>query len=127
MLLSQTTSNNNNNDLDKKVEDCRRKLFKCPSWLLDSWCHWLLLESQLCNLANALYDRFEQLGGMEYLEESVTYFRQLQRFNRCPIRDDYRSAYLNGLAYAIHTRFEQLGGMEDLEEAITCHRQALAL
>ena len=45
--------------------------FFCPSWLLDSWWHWLLLESRLYNLANALYERFQQLGGIEYLEELV--------------------------------------------------------
>ena len=91
MLLLQTTSHNNINDLDKKVEDCRQKLFRCPSWLLDSWCHWLLLGSKLNNLASALYDRFEQLGGIEYLEESITYYRQLERFDRFPIGDNRRT------------------------------------
>jgi hypothetical protein len=127
VLLSQTRSNNNNQNPDEKVEDCRRKLFQCPSWLLDSWWHWLLLESRLYNLSNALYDRFQQLGGIEYLEESIAYYRQLEWFNRCPIGDRNRSTSLNRLGNALTTRFEQLGGIEDLEEAITCHRQALAL
>ena len=87
----------------------------------------MLLRSELYDLAEALDDRFKQLGGIEYLDESITYRRQLERFNRCPIGDDKRSSYLNDLAYALHDRFMQLGGLEDLEEAITYHRQALAL
>ena len=98
------TSNNINENLDKKVEDCRRNLLECPSWRLDSRC--LLLDDLSC----ALYHRFQQLGGIEYLEESINCWRQ--GFNLCPIQDLNRS--------------EQLG---DSEEAITgtCHRQAVAL
>ena len=112
-------SNNNNKKLDKKVQDCRRELLECPSWLLESRCQ--LLD----DLSIALYDRFQQLGGIEYLEESITYYRQ--RFNLCPTGDPNRPASLNYLATAVFTRFEQLGRIEDLEEAITCHRQAFAL
>ena len=57
---------NNNENLDKKVEDCRPKLLESPSRRLDSRCRLLY------NLSKALYDRFEQLGGIEYLEESIT-------------------------------------------------------
>ena len=106
MLLSQTRSNNNP---DEKVENCRRKLFDCPSWLLDSWWHWLLLMSRLYDLSDALYDRFMQLGGIEYLEESISYYRQLERFNRCPIGDRNRSITLNQLGNALIARFMHLG------------------
>ena len=115
----QTISNNNNKNHDKKIEDCRRKLLKCPSWRLNSRCR------LLNDLSNALYHRFEQQGGIEYLEESITYFRQ--GLNLCPIWDPKRSVFLNNFATAMTTRFEQLGRMDDLEEAITCHRQSLAL
>ena len=112
-------SNNNNENFDKKVEDCRQKLLECPSERLDSRC-------QLLNdLSYALYNRFQQLGGEEYLEESITYYRQ--RLNLCPIGDPNHSASLNNLGCAVTTRFQHLGRIEDLEEAITCHRQALTL
>ena len=75
VLLSQTTSDGSDINLDKKVEDCRQKVFECPLWLLDSWCHWLLLGSQLRDLSDALYDRFERQGGIEYIEESITHYR----------------------------------------------------
>ena len=111
----------NNENLEKEVDNCRRKLLECPSWRLDSRCQ--LLD----DLSNALYDRFEQLGGIDYLlvEESITCSRQ--GLNLCPIDDPNRSDFLNNFASAMTTRFKQLGRMEDLEEAITCHRQMLAL
>ena len=77
------------------------------------------------DLSDALYDRFRQLGGIEYLEESITYYRQ--GFHLCTIGDPNCSASLNNLADALLTRFKQLGKKEDLEEAITCHHEALAL
>ena len=117
MLLSQMSNNN----LDKVVEDCRRELLECPSSPPDYRRLRLLLD----NLSNALYDRFRQLGGIAYLEESIAYYHQT--FDLCPIGHPDRSSSLNNLATAVSTRFEQLGGMEDLEEGITCHRQALAL
>ena len=119
VLLPQTMSNNNNENFDKKVDDCRRELLECPSWSLDSRCQ--LLE----DLSKALYDRFLRLGGIEYLEESITCCRQ--RLNLCPIGDPNRTVFLNNFAITVWTRFEQLGGMEDLDEAISCHRQVLAL
>ena len=81
----------------------------------------------LIDLSNALYHRFEEIGGIEYLEESITCFRE--GLNLCPIGNPNRSYCLNNFATAILTRFhwQQLGRMEDLEEAITSHRQALAL
>ena len=36
-------------------------------------------------------------------EESITHYRQLERFNRCTIGDHNRSAYLNNLASAMIT------------------------
>ena len=119
--LSQTMSNNNlnNENLIKKIEDCRRKLLECPSSRLDSHCQ--LLD----DLSNALYHRFQQLGGIEYLEESITCWRQ--SLNLCAIGDPNHSVLLNNFASALTTRYQQLGRMVDLEEAITCLRQAIAL
>ena len=65
------------------------------------------------------------LGGIQYLEESISCWRQ--SLNLCPIEDPIHSFLLNNFAAAVSTRFDQLGRMEDLEEAITCHRQALVL
>ena len=84
-----------------------------------------MLFRSLNDLSNALCDRFEQLGGIQYLEESITCSRQ--SLNLCPIGDPNRSVFLNNFAIAITKRFQQLGRMEDLEEAIICHRQALTL
>ena len=113
--LLQTKSNNNEN-LDKKVDDCRRKLLKCPSWRLFSRCQLLHY------LSDAFYDRFKQLGRMEDLEEAIRCQRQA-----LALRPPDRSMSLNILAFFLRTRFKHLGRMEDLEEAITCDRQALAL
>ena len=109
----------NNENLDKKVDDCRRKLLECPSMLIDS------RRQMLDDLSNALYHCFQQLGGIEYLDESITLRRQ--SLNLCPIGDPNRSVILNNFAAAMTDRFKQLGRTEDLEEAIACCRQALAL
>ena len=69
-------------------------------------------------LFQPLYNRFKQLGGIEYLEESITCWHQ--GLNLCPIGDPDRSMYLNNIGAAVAARFNQLGRMEDLEEAITC-------
>ena len=65
--------------------------------------------------------------GIEYLEESITYCRQLESFNRFPIGDNRRAYYLTNLGAAVSLRFRQLGAIEDMEEVIACYRQALAL
>ena len=44
-------------------------------------------------------NRFQQLGGIEYLEESITYYRQ--RLNLCAIGDPNRSFFLNNLTVAL--------------------------
>ena len=90
-LLSQTMSDNSNKNLDKKVKDRRREPFECP---LDSWCLQLLSD-----LSNSLYDRYQQLGGIEYLEESTACY--CEGFNLCPIGDPNRSAFLNNLVTAV--------------------------
>jgi hypothetical protein len=102
--LSQTTSNNNNKNYDERIEDCRRKL-KRPSRRLSS-------RFQLLDLSNALYDRFQQLRGIEYLEESITCCRQGLKL--CPIGDPNRSHFLNNFATAITTRFVQIRRMNHL-------------
>ena len=79
----------------------------------------------LNDLAIAVSTRFEQLGGMENLEESITYHRQALALR--PHGHPDRPSSLDNLAYAMSTRFQQFGRMENLEEAITCHRQALAV
>jgi tetratricopeptide (TPR) repeat protein len=112
------SKNNNNTRIDEEVERCRQRLRHCPWGSLDH------LQS-ISDLSNALFDRFQQLGGIEYLEESITYYRQ--QINLYPIGNPCRPSRLNNLAIIVCTRFEQLGRMEDLEEAITCHREALAL
>ena len=73
----------------------------------------------------AVSTRFDQLGKLEDLEESITCHRQALALR---LQDHpHHSTSLKNLATAVSTRFKQLGRMEDLEEAITSHRQALAL
>ena len=109
MPLSQTMSVNNNENRSRIVDVNFLNLLRV--WLDD--------------LSKALYDRFRQLGGIEYLEESITYWRQ--SLNLCPITHPNRSDFLNNFATAMTTRFEQSGRMDDIEEAITCHRQVLTV
>ena len=73
----RATFADNVENLDKKVEDCRRKLLKRPWWSLDT--RYQLLDK----LSDALRDRFRHLGGIEYIEESITCNRQ--GLNLCPI------------------------------------------
>ena len=109
-------SNNDHEKLDKRVGDCWQEFLNCPSWLPDSW-HLLLND-----LSDALYYHFRELGGIEYLEESINHVFKFQ-----PIGDPNHSTTLNNLVTAVSTCFKQLGRMKDLEEAITCHHQALSL
>ena len=120
MLLSQTMSNNNDRKLDKRIERYRSRLSLCPSWTPN-----LLRFRLLMDLSNALYDRFEQLGGIEYLDESITSYRQM--INLSAIGSSDHIMCLNNLAVFVGSRFDELGRMEDLEEQIACHRQVLAL
>ena len=58
-LLAASADHVDIKNLNKNVEDCRRKLLKCPSRRLYS-------RRQLLDvLSYALYDRFQQLGGIE--------------------------------------------------------------
>lgn len=105
VLLSQYMSNDNNKKLDRKVEDSPRKLLECRLELLSDVSH-----------ADALYDRFQQQGGTENLEESITLYRQGLKL--CPNEDPIQLALFNNLATAFFTRFKHLGILQDLEEAI---------
>ena len=106
MPFLQTMSNNNSENLDKKVD---RNFVECSSSRLYS-------RFQLLNdLSTALYNRFEQLGGIEYLEESITCWRQI--LNLYSIEDPNRLVSLSNFAAAIITRFKQLGRTDDLEES----------
>jgi len=97
---------------------CRQELFHCLGSSTDH------LHS-VFDLSNALFNRYLRLGGIEYLDESITYYHQ--EIDLCPTWSSLRPGCLNNLANAVLTRFEHLGRMEDLEEAITCHREALSL
>ena len=99
VLLSQTMSNNNNRELDKKIEDCRRRLSYCPSWSPK-----FLRAALVLHLSLALYNRFdsEQLGGIEYLDEAITYCRQ--GLDLCPrgyVRTTLRALITWGVLWAI--------------------------
>ena len=111
---------NNNRKIDRKIERYRSRLSFCPSWSPN-----LLRFRLLMDLSNALYDRFEQLGGIEYLEESIAYYRQM--INLTAVGSSDRTYCLNNLAVFVGSRFDELGRMEDLDEQIACHRQVLAL
>src|SRR5260221_13475660 len=107
--------------IDEEVERCRQDLCRYPLWSLDRL-------GLIADLSGALFSRYRQLGGMEYLEESITSSRQgIDAIDLCPIWKPHRPAFLSNLGIAVYTRFEQSGRMEDLEETISCHREALAL
>ncbi|KAJ7226877.1 hypothetical protein GGX14DRAFT_555471 [Mycena pura] len=69
--------------------------------------------------------RFEQIGQLADLEESIAFHRQaLELFLGS---HPNRSISLNNLASALSTQFQQTGQLADLEESIAFHRQALEL
>ena len=111
-------SNNSNESINDKVERYRKRLSHCPWWSTDHL-------DAILDLAGALFDRFQLLGGMEYVEESVAHCRE--GINLCPIYNPRRPMCLDNLGVALLTHFGQSGGMNNLEEAITCHREALSL
>ena len=62
-------SSKSNESIDDQVERSRQRLSHCPWWSTDHL-------DAVDGLAHDLLNRFEQLGGMEYLEEAVAYSRE---------------------------------------------------
>ena len=69
--------------------------------------------------------RFERLGEMRDIEESIRCHREALKLLPAPHPD--RPVLLNNLANALHRQFKQKGDFENLEESIRCHREALEL
>lgn len=68
------------------------------------------------NLAICLWTRYNNLGGVDDLDEAIHIDRDaLMLF---PPGHLDRSTSLNNLAICLHSRFNKLGGAEDLNEVI---------
>jgi hypothetical protein len=82
----------NNTMIDEEIEHCRQELCHCPGSSTDRL-------PLVFDLSNALFNRYQQLGGIEYLEESITCYRQ--GIDLCPIWSSLRPDVLNNLANAL--------------------------
>jgi len=80
---------------------------------------------QLNDLGVQSLTRFQRLGRMADLEQSIIYLRGALELRPPGHRD--RSASPNNLAGALSTRFGQLGQIADLEQSIVYHRDDLEL
>ncbi|KAF7972472.1 hypothetical protein HWV62_17892 [Athelia sp. TMB] len=79
--------------------------------------------TSLNNLAVDLLIRFDQLGQMVDLDQSIIYSRGALELR--PPGHPGRPTTLDNLASALRIRYEQSGPMTDLEQAIICHREVL--
>ena len=71
--------------------------------------------TSLSNLANALSTRFEQLKGMEDLEEAIACCHQALALE--PLRHPGRASTLSNLASVMTIRFRHSGSVDDLVDA----------
>ncbi|KAG9316458.1 hypothetical protein JVU11DRAFT_2492 [Chiua virens] len=81
--------------------------------------------SILNNLALYLSTRYEKLGGMDGLDESVSLGREALLLH--PPGNPLRSSFLSNLGKYLLTRYKQLGMIDDLTEAVLLGREALLL
>ncbi|KAJ7210711.1 hypothetical protein GGX14DRAFT_565324 [Mycena pura] len=127
--------------LDAAVARCKERVDRCPAWRLDrcdrlaslGYALWKRFEYKagaiddiemavtnqrqavklcLVSLGPMLLKRFERLGRIEDLNESI----------ECS-----KKPPLNNLGNSVCERFRQRGDLEDIEEAIRLGREALAL
>ncbi|KAF8209992.1 CHAT domain-containing protein [Mycena galopus ATCC 62051] len=81
----------------------------------------------LADLSIALFMRFEQLGGLGDLDESIS----RQKYALLLASNDYNharvSAWLNTLGLLLNLRFERFGDIKDLNEGISIQEEALSL
>ncbi|KAF7977335.1 hypothetical protein HWV62_4119 [Athelia sp. TMB] len=100
------------------ARDHRTVLYLRPPWQPDR-------STSLNNLACAFKARFDQLGEMADLEQSIVCHRSTLEL-LTPGHPN-RAGSLNNFACALKTRFDQSGQPADLEQAITSHYSALEL
>src|SRR5258705_11263865 len=93
-------SNNDNKRIEEEVERCRQDLRRCPSSSLDR----LRLVS---DLSDALFNRYKKLGGIKYLEESITYYRQ--GIDLCPVWNPRRPFVVHNLGTAMLSSWDGWG------------------
>ncbi|KAF8182738.1 CHAT domain-containing protein [Mycena galopus ATCC 62051] len=100
--------------------------------------HYPPLDEFLCNLADALEDRFEQLGDLKDINEAVALRKEAIQFHEEEMAQPWmqnlppdllsdQSGSLSAAANSMLKKFDQLGDPNDLDEAIRLHRKALAL
>ena len=76
--------------------------------------------AQIASLIQRAIDpssQYEQLGGMDDLDEAIIFDREAHSLH--PPGHPDRSTSLNNLAHHLSSRYEQLGGMDDLNEVFT--------
>ncbi|KAF9062535.1 CHAT domain-containing protein [Rhodocollybia butyracea] len=81
--------------------------------------------SSLNNLGVDLWNRFQQTGHLEDLDESIQLDREALLLH--PVGHLNRASSLINLGMALRNRFEQTGHFKDLEESIQLDREALLL
>lgn len=80
---------------------------------------------RLSNLGNSLLSRFEYIGSMDDIEESVAVHKEAAVL--CLNRHADQCAILTNLAGSLTRRFDRSGNLSDIHEAIRLRKDALAL
>ncbi|KAJ7921718.1 CHAT domain-containing protein [Mycena leptocephala] len=81
--------------------------------------------SRLNNLGNSLLRRFERLGDLDDLNQSV--FRFQAAVALTPDSHPTKPSWLNNLGSSLLSRFERLGDLEDLNQSVLRSEAAVAL
>ncbi|KAI6024607.1 hypothetical protein BKA83DRAFT_424790 [Pisolithus microcarpus] len=81
----------------------------------------------LYNLADALYERYENEEEIDDLNEAITLHRDALELRPVENEEGHRSDSLISLTHCLYRRYRKLGAVDDLEEAIAFGREALAL
>ncbi|KAI5982336.1 hypothetical protein EDD15DRAFT_150556 [Pisolithus albus] len=98
----------------------REKLERCPPGHADRYV-------ALFNLADALYERYEEELKIHDLNEAITLHRDALELRPVENEEGHRSKSLHCLTFCLYYRYRELGTVDDLNEAITLGREALAL
>ncbi|KAJ7261501.1 CHAT domain-containing protein [Mycena rebaudengoi] len=80
---------------------------------------------QLNGLGNSLRRRFERLGGLDDLNQSVLSYEAAVTLT--PNSHPDKPSLLNGIGNSLFRRFERLGGLDDLNQSISRFEAAVTL
>src|ERR1700761_1886493 len=79
----------------------------------------------LCDLGEALYERFEQSGNPSDVDEAIS--NQQQAVSLTPDGHEAKPMRLNNLGISFQSRFRRTGELSDLEQAISIQQVAVSL